>query len=58
MVSMNQVVPLAVPPGVGFSAAYLDVCKLRAEYRGISIEQLFKQEPELYKRYCRIVLEE
>lgn len=40
------------------SAAYLDVCKLRAEYRGISIEQFFKQEPECYKQYCRIVLEE
>src|SRR5262247_4882120 len=38
------------------SQQYADVCALRAEYRGISIEQLFKQEPELYKQYCRIVL--
>jgi hypothetical protein len=31
---------------------------LAAEYRGISIEQLFKQEPERYKQYRRLVLEE
>jgi hypothetical protein len=37
---------------------YFDACKLAAEYRGISIEQLFKQEPERYKQYCRLVLEE
>ena len=37
---------------------YLDACKLAAEYRGISIEQLFKREPERYKQYCQLVLEE
>lgn len=37
---------------------YLDACKLAAEFRGISIEQLFKREPERYKQYCRLVLEE
>ena len=40
------------------SQQYADACKLRAEYRGISIEQLFKQEPELYEQYRRLVLEE
>jgi len=40
------------------SEQYLDACKLAAEYRGISLEQFFKQEPERYKQYCRIVLEE
>ena len=29
-----------------------------AEYRGISIEQLFNQEPALYEQYRRLVLEE
>jgi hypothetical protein len=37
---------------------YADACKLAAQYRGISIEQLFKQEPERYKRYRQLVLEE
>jgi hypothetical protein len=37
---------------------YADACKLRAEYRGISIEQLFKQEPELYENYRRLLHEE
>jgi len=37
---------------------YFDACKLAAEYRGISIEELFKREPERYKQYCRLVLEE
>ena len=37
---------------------YADACKWVAEIRGISIEELFKREPERYKQYCRIVLEE
>jgi hypothetical protein len=37
---------------------YFDACTLTAEWRGISIEELFKQEPERYKQYCRLVLEE
>jgi hypothetical protein len=40
------------------SEQYADACTLAAEYRGISIEQFFKQEPERYKRYRRLVLEE
>jgi len=28
------------------SEQYADACKLVAEYRGISLEQFFKQEPE------------
>jgi hypothetical protein len=40
------------------SEQYFDACKLAAEYRGISIEQLFKREPERYKQYCRLVLQE
>jgi hypothetical protein len=40
------------------SEQYLDACTLAAEYRGISIEELFKREPERYKQYCRLVLEE
>jgi hypothetical protein len=42
------------------NGAFLDIaaCKLAAAYRGISIEQFFQQEPERYKQYCRIVLEE
>jgi hypothetical protein len=31
---------------------------LAAEYRGISIEAFFKQEPDRYKQYRRLVLEE
>jgi hypothetical protein len=37
---------------------YLDSCTLAAQYRGISVEELFKQEPHRYKQYCRLVLEE
>jgi len=37
---------------------YFDACKLTAEYRGISIEELFKREPERYQQYCRLVLED
>jgi hypothetical protein len=37
---------------------YADACKLRAEYHGISLEQLFRQEPELYEKYRRLVHEE
>jgi hypothetical protein len=37
---------------------YADACTLAAKYRGISLEQFFKQEPERYKQYCRLVLEE
>ena len=37
---------------------YADACKWVAEIRGISIEELFKREPERYKQYCRIVLQE
>jgi len=40
------------------SEQYADACKLAAEYRGLSIEQFFKQEPERYKQYRRLVLEE
>ena len=42
------------------SEQYADACTLAAEYRGISIEELFKRErePERYKHYCRLVLEE
>jgi hypothetical protein len=40
------------------SGWYADACTLTAEWRGISIEELFKQEPERYKQYCRLVLEE
>ena len=40
------------------SEQYADACTLAAEYRGISIEELFKREPERYKQYCRLVLEE
>jgi hypothetical protein len=40
------------------SEQYADACKLAAAYRGISIEQFFQREPERYKQYCRIVLEE
>jgi len=40
------------------SEQYLDACTLAAGYRGISIEQLFKQEPERYEQYRRLVLEE
>ena len=39
------------------SEQYLDACKLVAEYRGISVEELLKQ-PEYYKPYRRLVLEE
>jgi hypothetical protein len=37
---------------------YLDACTLAAEYRGISVEELFKREPKRYKQYCRLVLGE
>jgi hypothetical protein len=40
------------------SEEYADACTLAAEYRGISIEELFKREPERYKQYCRLVLED
>ena len=46
------------PRALTKSEQYFDACKLAAGYRGISIEQFFKQEPERYKQYCRIVLEE
>ena len=46
------------PRPLSKSEQYLDACKLVADYRGISIEQLFKREPERYKQYCRLVLEE
>jgi hypothetical protein len=39
------------------SEQYADACKLVAEYRGISVEELFKQ-PEYYKPYRRLVFEE
>jgi len=37
---------------------YPDACKLVAEYRGVSVEQFFKREPERYQQYRRLVLEE
>jgi len=37
---------------------YFDAFQLAAKYRGISLAQFFKQEPERYKQYCRLVLEE
>ena len=40
------------------SQQYADACKLAAEYRGISLEQFFKQEPERYQVYRQLVLEE
>ena len=40
------------------SEQYADACKLTAAYRGISIEEFFKQEPERYKQYCQLVLED
>jgi predicted lipase len=40
------------------SEQYADACKLAAQYRGISIEQFFKQEPERYAIYRQLVLEE
>jgi hypothetical protein len=46
------------PRALSKSQQYLDACKLAAEYRGISIQELFKQEPERYKQYRRLVLEE
>jgi hypothetical protein len=45
------------PRPLSKSEQYLDACKLVAEYRGISVEELFKQ-PEYYKPYRRLVLEE
>ena len=40
------------------SQQYADACELAAKYRGISIEEFFKQEPERYDQYRRLVLEE
>ena len=40
------------------SQQYADACELAAKYRGISIEEFFKQEPERYQQYRRLVLEE
>jgi len=40
------------------SQQYADACELAARYRGISIEEFFKQEPERYQQYRRLVLEE
>jgi hypothetical protein len=40
------------------SEQYADACKSVAEYRGISIEEFLKQEPERYARYRQLVLEE
>ena len=37
---------------------YADACKLAAQYRGISLEQFFKQKPERYAIYRQLVLEE
>jgi hypothetical protein len=37
---------------------YAEACILAAKYRDISIEELFKQEPERYEQYRRLVLEE
>jgi hypothetical protein len=45
------------PRPLSKSEQYLDACRLVAEYRGISVEELFKQ-PEYYKPYRRLVLEE
>ena len=42
----------------GTAQQYADACKWVAEIRGVSLEELFKREPERYKQYCRIVLEE
>jgi len=46
------------PRTLSKSEQYADACKLAAEYRGISIEQFFKQEPGRYKQYCQLVIEE
>jgi hypothetical protein len=46
------------PRPLSKSEQYADACKLVAEYRGISLEQLLKQEPQLYARYRQLVLEE
>jgi hypothetical protein len=40
------------------SQQYADACKLCAEYHGVSLEELFRQEPELYENYRRLVREE
>jgi hypothetical protein len=40
------------------AAQYADACKLRAEYHGVSLEELLRQEPELYENYRRLVHEE
>jgi hypothetical protein len=45
------------PRPLSKSEQYLDACKLVADYRGISVEELFKQ-PEYYKPYRRLVLED
>jgi hypothetical protein len=36
---------------------YAEACILAAKCRGLSIEELFKQEPERYEQYRRLVLE-
>jgi hypothetical protein len=46
------------PRALSKAEQYADACKLAAEYRGMSIEQFFKQEPGRYKQYCQLVLEE
>jgi hypothetical protein len=54
----NEVAPEPPKPRVLSKVEqYFDACKLAAEYRGISIEELFKREPEHYQQYCRLVLE-
>jgi hypothetical protein len=40
------------------SEQYADACKLAAQYRGITLEQFFKQEPQRYALYRQLVLEE
>jgi hypothetical protein len=46
------------PRTLSKSEQYADACTFSAEYRGISIEELFKLEPERYQHYCRLVLDE
>jgi hypothetical protein len=46
------------PRTLSKSEQYLDDCTWVAEYRGISIEELFKREPKHYKRYRQLVLDE
>ena len=46
------------PLALGKAEQYFDACKLAAQYRGISIEQFFNQEPQRYALYRQLVLEE